>query len=335
MSGRELEVRVSATTRVGIIGCGRAGERLHAPALARIGGARLAAVADPRRDRAELLARGVADCRIYGSGEELLESGYVDAVIVANPPGAHLVTAVNALVRDISALVEKPLSTSLEGLDRLESVACESAAVLMMGYNRRFWEPARRLRGLLSEWSGSDARARMRFTTDQKSWGALEGTEDALENLAPHQLDLARFVFDREIESVIARWVGPGAIEINISLAGDITVELEAGHAARYEEWARVELDGRSYRIWSGSERVAPADGLARVGLDVGDALARRARRRPAPLRRSYEEQLRAFIAGVRGERAPDPGLADGLAVVRAIDAARRSAAADGEEVRI
>jgi predicted dehydrogenase len=52
-------------------------------------------------------------------------------------------------------------------------------------------------------------------------------------------------------------------------------------------------------------------------------------------MHRSFERQLARFCDVVRTGAPPDPGLADGVAAVRAADAARRSAERDGREVEV
>jgi myo-inositol 2-dehydrogenase/D-chiro-inositol 1-dehydrogenase len=330
-----MEGRVSAELRIGLIGCGRAAQRLHAPALARIAEARWVATADPVADRAELIARAVPECRTFASDEALLDAGGVDAVIVANPPREHLATAMRALRRGVSVLLEKPLCVDAAGLDEAIDVAAASSGFLMMGFNRRHWEPVLRLRRALADRRTDEGSGELCLVTDPELWGALDGPTDALENLLPHQLDLARFLFGREIESVSALWRGDAAIMGRLSLTGGTRVGFWAGDAESYDEWMNVQMNGRRFRVWSGSRRASPAAGPIRFGLDVGDALAHRLLRRRSPLSRSYEAQLRAFVTSVLGGRQPSPGLEDGIAVVRAMEAVRRSAAAGGAETSI
>ncbi len=326
---------MSDPVRVGLIGCGRAAERIHAPALSRAPGVRLAAVADPVRARADFIAATAPGCRVFDSAEELMRSGEVSAIIIASPPALHLQQAVAALCQGISALVEKPLATSTDGLDELESAAASSSAVLRVGFNRRYWEPARRLRRSLSGRADTPASATLRIATDPGDWGAIVSAGDPLENLGTHQLDLVRFVFDAPIESISASWLSPDAIEMQVKLRGGIVAEARAEHGPPYSEWMGVEAGDRRYRIWSGSQRATPARGAIRTALDVADALTRRLRRRLSPLRLSYDRQLAEFIECVRAGASPSPGLAEGVAVVRAVEAVRRSAATGGAEVAL
>jgi predicted dehydrogenase len=69
--------------------------------------------------------------------------------------------------------------------------------------------------------------------------------------------------------------------------------------------------------------------------LDLTDALRRRALRRRSGLARSYDEQLHSFVDCVRGRAAASPCLKDGLAVLRAIEAARVSLARGGSAITL
>jgi len=77
--------------------------------------------------------------------------------------------------------------------------------------------------------------------------------------------------------------------------------------------------------VRAGSERLRPAEGVGRRAIDVWDSAVRRLLRGRGSLTRSYEHQLRAFLACVRSGAPASPGPADGIAALHAIEAARRS----------
>ena len=75
--------------RVGIIGTGVMGAD-HARNLARgVRGVVLTAIADADAARANALAQEAGGAIIYPSGEEMIVSGQVDAVIIAVPDPLH------------------------------------------------------------------------------------------------------------------------------------------------------------------------------------------------------------------------------------------------------
>lgn len=345
---------MSAPIRLGLVGCGRAAERLHAPAVARSGKARLAAVADHDVQRAKFLAEGFPVCRVFRTVEELVDSGMVDAVIVAVPPEHHVRAARLSLIRHLPTLVEKPLARSLSEVEDLAEVEAASEGFVMMGYNRRWIAPLRRLRELIAAAAArAPMRARLELTTNVEAWSPVSAAADPLDDLASHQVDLLRFLFRDEISVVSAHQEGEGAVRLTARLRGGVTAEARAAHASGYSERVSVSLAGGDYAFTAGSYRLAPAAGSVRSILDVADRVVRSTLRRANPLRRSFDQQLAAFLSRVSGVRGSSegplaavggdrdgggdvlPGLRDGIAALRAIDAARRSLAAGGREMTV
>ena len=149
---------VNAAVLFGILGCGRAAERLHLPALARIAGARLTAAYDPGPERRDLIARAAPGCRAFESVEALLAARVVDAVIVASPKETHAELTIKALQAGVPALVDAPLASSLDEAAWMRAEEREAKVPTMVGFNRRWWEAAEALRHHLAA-SAEDAAA--------------------------------------------------------------------------------------------------------------------------------------------------------------------------------
>jgi predicted dehydrogenase len=61
-----------------------------------------------------------------------------DAALVTCPASQHVATSLALARMDVHLFIEKPLSTSLEGVDDLLEVCAKRRLVLMIGYNLRF-----------------------------------------------------------------------------------------------------------------------------------------------------------------------------------------------------
>lgn len=322
------------TVSIGLIGCGRAAERYYLPAFARVAEARLVAVADPLPERRELVASGVAGCAAYPSAEALLDGARVAGVIVATPPATHVPLAMLAVRAGLPVLVEKPLAPSMDGIAELDALVASARGAVMVGFTRRYWTPVRDLRRIMDAQGSADGvSAELVITSNVRAWAAINGLGDPLEDLGPHQLDLLRYVFDREIRAVRARWRDPHAIAMQVTLAGSVVADCRAAFDAVSRESMIVRGCGGAYGMHVGSERLRPAAGAVRTLLDLGDRVGRRLRNGQTSMHGSFERQLARFCRFVQTGEPPEPGLADGVAVVRAIDAARRSADAGGREV--
>ncbi|MGH7571915.1 MAG: Gfo/Idh/MocA family protein [Gemmatimonadota bacterium] len=320
---------------LGLVGCGRVAERFYGPAFGRLSEVTLTAVTDPRPDRAALLAAGIPGCAAVGSLDALLDRDDVAGVILATPPATHLELAARILDAGKPVLVEKPL-TSSTGAEAVDALPASAHRSLMMGFNRRFWEPARRLRSMLSEDGPVEgSAARLILTTDVAGWDALVVADDPLDDLASHQLDLLRYLFDGAIVAVSARWTDRASLEMRVRLATGVSADTVAAHGRVSQESVTVDRGGKRYRARMGSERLDPADGWVRWLLDGSDGVRRRLGRGSSSLRRSFDQELIAFAGHVRDQTPPRPGLADGIAVWRAAVAARQSAAQGGAEVQV
>jgi len=124
--------------RLGIIGCGEAGQILHLPSLWQ-----LPELFDVRVvcDAGPGVAEGVAGA--FGiplaltDPEELLAFADLDAVLVATPDPTHASVALAALAAGKHVLVEKPMCITLREADEIIAAQERTGLVVQVGYMRR------------------------------------------------------------------------------------------------------------------------------------------------------------------------------------------------------
>lgn len=322
---------------IGLIGCGRAAERFYLPALSRLKEkVRLVAVADPIRERRELISASNPDCVTFNSAEELLQKARIVAAIITTPPATHVPIAMLALLAGIHVLVEKPLAPFVAGVEELENLIASSTSSLMIGFNQRYWEPVCQLHHIVHNQGCSHVvSAQLIMMSNIQAWSPISGVSDPLGDLGSHQLDLLRYIFNREILAVSARWTDMHVIQMRVRLEDGVVANCLAAHSDVTQESITIQCECQQYRVGLGSERIQPATGLIRSVLDFSDMLRRRLRGRRSSLRSSFERQLISFLNYVHTGATPHPGIADGIAVIRAVEAARQSAANSGMEVFI
>jgi predicted dehydrogenase len=295
---------VNEELRLGLVGCGRVAERVYIPAIARVPGVRLAAVADPVPDRCERAAPGVP---AFTSAAELIGAGAADALVLVTPGAAHLADARLAVNAGLPTLIEKPPASTLA--EAFELARLEPAPRL--AFNRRFVPELADLRSMLPVASPLELTLELR--TRLSSWGSYEAQDDVLLDLGPHLVDLVRWLSDAEVTRVRATVATSNAA---------LELELSEGRGL-----ARVKCAAnRPYR-----ERVLAGDGngrrLGRYSV-TGLKFLVKGSSAEHPLVQSIALQLEAFGRAVRGD--PEPILAsahDGVAVMATLEAARASAA--------
>jgi predicted dehydrogenase len=298
---------VSGEFRLGLVGCGMLAERGYLPALGRVRGVRLVAVADALPARCAELAPKVPG---YSSASELLAAEDPDGLVLATPAAAHLEDARDAARAGVPTLVEKPPAAN--GLEAAALAGLEPTP--WIGFNLRFDRDLQRLRAAVP--ASSRLALALELCTPPGSWRSYVAADDALLRLGTHLLDLARWLSRSEI--VAAR-----AFELTLSRAS-LELELERGTSSIVCATDRPQPLRIDVRRESG-EPVASytPPGIARRGL--------RLLRGGGSLVSLLSLQLEAFAQASRAQ--PQPLLAtavDGLAVMAAVDAARSSAERGG-----
>jgi predicted dehydrogenase len=269
----------------------------------------LTAVADVDRARCAAVAPGVS---AYDSARALVTAGGVDGVVIATPTRAHASDAQVVAEAGLPALVEKP-----PGVDAIEAVrlACLRPAP-WVGFNRRFEPELTRLREVLVGRPDLDLLLSMHYR--RRAWGPYDMQDDALLDLAPHLVDLARWLTGSDIVRARTRKLNRQEAMFEIELAR-----------------SGATIGCASHRVFA--ERVEARDAERRVVTQYrrgGLVRAIRDRVRPPvepPLVTTLARQLEAFGRAIQGnEGTPLATATDGLAVMRALDAVRRSAVAGG-----
>lgn len=116
--------------RLGILGCGMIG-RAFADAARQDPRFDVVALHSRRLESMQALAAAAPRAAMFASRAAFLRHNGTDAIVVCTPHGDHARDARDALAAGKHVLLEKPMATSLEQLDRLEDGAARSDRVLL------------------------------------------------------------------------------------------------------------------------------------------------------------------------------------------------------------
>ncbi len=122
----------------------------HIQNVMAVDGAVVTAVSDPHPESIEWARLAVGpsvDLAVFEHHDELLDSGLVDAVVIASPNFTHHQILLAALERPVHILMEKPLCTTLEHCREVVEAAAASRhdRVVWMGLEYRYMPPTQRL----------------------------------------------------------------------------------------------------------------------------------------------------------------------------------------------
>lgn len=130
--------------RVGVIGTGMMGCE-HLKNLLGLPNVHITAVSDPNEEPlnwAKLTLGDVADSVTYFSDHrELLQSGLVDAVLVASPNFTHRAILDDIFASDMPVLVEKPMCTTVEDCIAIVNAQKNRNALTWVGLEYRYMAP--------------------------------------------------------------------------------------------------------------------------------------------------------------------------------------------------
>ena len=211
---------VGQPLKIGLIGAGVISHAHMAAFAARPDRVVLTAVCDPHQVLAANLAREGGGANVYTDHRAMIADTNVDAVIIATPHFLHAALAGDCIRAGKPVLVEKPLACTLDEMRRLRALASEHGVAVVAGQMRRFEPEVAWLKRWIAEAPEHFGELR---SFDLQSWQNLEGYlyrsgaglkhwlldghragGGVVISLAIHQLDLVRYLFDTDFESVTA-----------------------------------------------------------------------------------------------------------------------------------
>jgi len=337
--------------RVGVIGCGRVAQRRHLPALSKMEGVQVVALADTDPDRLSKVAARFHVDKAYDCYPRLLEDESIDAVLVCTPPALHHEHAAAVLASGRHVYVEPPLALSVEDCDSLIQLGSGAKSIAAVGLNLRYHPLIQRARRAIEEGLVGPVQAiSATYTTPSRgrrgdefpAWRQPQTADGSvLMEGAVHHFDAWRYLSGAEFADITARAAFPGG---PVSLTA--TMRREAGDpimvAAVFSEYAgdnsEICIMGREGTISLSLYRFNGFDycpalvhpGSIRQYLRHLTESVRSLPRGLGQLRggdyaRTFELQLEAFLRAAEGRAAPPVSLADGRAATVAALAALKS----------
>lgn len=330
-------------TRIAIVGAGYIAHR-HARAALNAG-AEIAAAVNWRPESLANLAAAFGIARTYTTLEDMLQDGRPDAALVCTPNALHAPQSIALLDAGVHVMVEKPIALDAREAAAIGAAAERNGRALMVAHCWRFDEEVQ----LLREYAAAGdlgAIVRTKGYGVHTGWGpsgwfarrALAGG-GALADMGVHAIDTARFLLgDPRPESVYAR-IGTHYGSYDVDDTGVIVVGWEGGATSYVESgWRQPHADGppaatQLYGTLGFGQLFPTYLKLRQHGrlAEVRPQLPPRPEHCPQQV---YDRQMAYFLRCIADGERPVPGGAEGLAIMRIVDAAYESSAR-GEVVRL
>ncbi len=271
--------------------------------------------------------------------------------IIANPATFHIPLAKALAKAGSHLLIEKPLSSSVDGISDLIELCRQQNIILFTGYNLRFLSSLRRYRALILEGVigrifsvrcdvGQHLRTWRHNSDYRKSVSARKELGGGVLLELSHELDYLRWIFG-DINWTKATLSKQSDLEIDVEDTAHLVLGITSGMDGR-ELMASVNLDFFRHDttrlcVAIGEYGSLRWDGLAgQVSLyKEGEAEWRDLFSFLHQPDDSYLEELSCFIDCINKNIAPPISGDDGLAVMQIIEAARKSAQSEGSIIKV
>jgi predicted dehydrogenase len=329
--------------KVGVIGAGAWGKN-HVRTLAGLPETELAAVCDLDPAVRDRLARQHPSAFVTDSVPALLAR--VEAVVIASTARTHAELGRAAVEAGVPALVEKPFALTVPDAESLAELSARRGVPVLAGHLLEYHPVVEQLRGMVTERALGD----LYYLYSQRvNLGQVRPDENALWSFGPHDVSVALFLLGDLPCRVAAQ--GHSYLQPGIEDVVFLTLTFASGVVAHAQmSWLDPHKERRLTVV--GSKQMAVFDDMQpREKLRIYDKGVER------PEYRSWGEslavregdifiprisnaeplaaQLRHFAQVVRGEATPRADAADGVRVIRVLDAASRSLAAGGAPVTL
>jgi len=231
-----------AEVRLGIIGLGAQGGA-YAGFLAdgKVKNMVLGAICDIDPAKKELASDKYPEVPFFDNYIDMLESGNVDAVVTCVPHYLHPEMGIEALKREIHALVEKPAGVYTKQVRELNDFAATKPELTFgIMFNQRTNPLYQKVKEIIDNGEiGEIRRTNWIITTwwrpqgyyDQSAWRATWGGEGGgvLVNQAPHQIDLLQWIcgMPKKVYSNVKY-----GYQRNIAVEDEVTTILDYGNGA-------------------------------------------------------------------------------------------------------
>ena len=189
------------TIRIGVIGTGAIG-RDHTRRINQVlSGAKVVALSDVNAESAEAVKAEVApDAALFATGEELVASADVDAILVTSWGATHEAYVLAAIAAGKPCFCEKPLATTADGAKRIvDAEVAHGGRLVQVGFMRRYDAGYRMLKEVVDRDIGTPlmVHAAHRNPTVPDHYVTPMAINDTL----IHEIDVLRWLLDDDYVS--------------------------------------------------------------------------------------------------------------------------------------
>lgn len=326
--------------KVALIGVGYWGPNYARILAGQVRGAELVACVDTDPDRLRVVAGQYPGIAAFDSHRALLEAMEIDAAVIATPAGAHRRLAEDFLSAGVHLLIEKPLAATSEDAQAIADAGVAAKRTVMVGHTFLFNPAVQRVKRYMTD--GELGRIHyLSFT--RTGLGPIRKDVNALWDLAPHDLSMARYWLGSDPIEVVARgqsYLRRGTEDVvfaTLRYPNDVLVGIQVSWLDPVKDRKVTIVGDRKMIVFDDVnpvEKLRVYDKGATYQPRAGDFANFVAAVRDGDItipkienREPLKEQVQHFVDCVLNGTRPDADAEQGVAVVRALEAAQRELA--------
>ncbi len=186
---------------IGIIGCGHWGPNFIRN-FSQLPGSRVWGVCDLDRKKLNHIRRLYPRVKTFADYKKILDSVYVDAVVISTPAITHYALTKEALNKGKHVLVEKPMSLNIKEAQELIVLSRDKKRILMVGHTFLYNSGINKLKELIK----NKTLGRVYYLHSKRTnLGPLRKDVSAMWDLAPHDIAIFCYLLDEMPLEIIAR----------------------------------------------------------------------------------------------------------------------------------
>jgi predicted dehydrogenase len=197
---QERTTILKSTINVAVVGYGYWGPHM-ARNISQISGLNLAAIVDVSESRLAAASHLYPEVPGFSSLNETIHSTPLEAVVIATPTHTHHALTLEAIDSGLHAIVEKPLTTSVEQGAELVAAATNRSLVLMVDHTYVYSPAVNRMKQYVDDHYLGDL---IYFDSTRLNLGLFQPDVSVLWDLAVHDLAILNYVTGRHPVAVSA-----------------------------------------------------------------------------------------------------------------------------------
>jgi predicted dehydrogenase len=297
-------------SNVAVIGLGGIAQVVHLPILSKLNNVKIASVAEINKSRLKAVADKFGVEKRYTDYKKILDDKEIDAIIISTPTNTHLPIALDCLNAGKHVLIEKPIARNLEETEKINNAAKKNNRLAMVGMNLRFRPDAMLLKSVINSGELGDIFyircSWLRKQSSEERWfiKKSESGGGVLIDLGIPLIDLALWLVDYPtVKSASVQTYRHRTKSVEDSSVGFIRLDNSSVINFEFSWSLHSEHDSLLLTTFGteGTAHLNPLRAYKRIESTRIDYTPAKTSNKKNLFMKSYENELKHFIASVRG----------------------------------